>query len=384
MRQWLVISLLVPTSLFLAGSGCYVGFSSGYYPPYPPYPYSLGAVTSLDLGDFDGDGNVDALIGSRDANAATLADGDGGGGVHSDELLGLPMGQRAEIVRVGHFDAGTDLDAVVLDAAARLLYVFLGGGDGTFTQAATSPEDLGAGVPILAMRAAPVNGDALTDLLLVDENGNLTTWLATGAGDFAISGMAINISGATDVDGGLIDGDANLDLIVAVPGLGGVSVLLGDGAGTFAHATGSPFFPGTSPTYVALLDADGAAGLDLAVLHADPARLTVWLGAGDGTFAPGPDGAIGLLGDTAYGLVRSLDPASLDDLATVTGFSGNPFAELAKLTNAGGGSFGLIANSVVRSPLAVAGADLTNDGVTDILLGYADPAEIRAFMGRSE
>src|SRR5207249_10317895 len=86
-------------------------------------------------------------------------------------------------------------------------------------------------------------------------------------------------------------GDFNVDgiedLVVANPGYrvsdpGGISVLLGNGDGTF-HAAKS-FAAGTAPSSVAVGDFNGDGNPDLAVANAGSNDVSVLVGNGDGTF----------------------------------------------------------------------------------------------------
>jgi len=84
------------------------------------------------------------------------------------------------------------------------------------------------------------------------------------------------------------NGDAKLDLAVANRGSGNVSILLGNGDGTFKAAVNSP--AGPSPQSLAVGDFNGDHKLDLIVV--DPGDLTnnkpgvvnLLLGNGDGSF----------------------------------------------------------------------------------------------------
>src|SRR5881397_3916039 len=87
---------------------------------------------------------------------------------------------------------------------------------------------------------------------------------------------------------GDFNGDGRLDLAVTnassydVPGT--VSVLLGNGDGTFQSALS--FAAGSNPLSVAVGDVNGDGRLDLAVANYYSNDVSVLLGNGDGTFQP--------------------------------------------------------------------------------------------------
>ena len=76
---------------------------------------------------------------------------------------------------------------------------------------------------------------------------------------------------------GDVNGDGNLDLVVTNLSDNTVTVLLGNGAGGFTSAAGSPFSVGASPISVALGDVNGDGTLDLIVANLEDATVTVLL-----------------------------------------------------------------------------------------------------------
>jgi FG-GAP-like repeat len=67
-----------------------------------------------------------------------------------------------------------------------------------------------------------------------------------------------------------------------------VTILLGKGNGTFTEAKGSPFFAGNAPNDLAIGDFNNDGNLDLAFANHDRKYITVLLGNGRGSFATTP------------------------------------------------------------------------------------------------
>jgi hypothetical protein len=82
--------------------------------------------------------------------------------------------------------------------------------------------------------------------------------------------------------------DHHPDLVVANFEDGTLTVLLGDGKGRFAPAPGSPFACGPSPNDIAVADLNGDGNLDLVVANTGTPYIAVLLGDGRGRFSPSP------------------------------------------------------------------------------------------------
>ena len=90
----------------------------------------------------------------------------------------------------------------------------------------------------------------------VDGAGN-ANFVSTGT--FAVGNFPRSLTA------GDLDGDGDLDLVVANQNDDEVTVLLNDGSGGFSEAAGSPVAVGNLPQAVTAGDLDGDSDLDLAV-----------------------------------------------------------------------------------------------------------------------
>ncbi len=115
--------------------------------------------------------------------------------------------------------------------------------------------------------------------------------LGNGAG----SNMGISVPVAVGADPrdvlvGDFDGDGDQDLATVNYGSDDVTILLNNGSGVFSEASGifSPAAVGDRPFHIASADIDGDGIKDLAVANYGSASVSILLGNGNGTFVPFP------------------------------------------------------------------------------------------------
>src|SRR5271166_4606842 len=93
---------------------------------------------------------------------------------------------------------------------------------------------------------------------------------------------SLALSGApSSIAAGDLNGDGKLDLVVANFDTGKISILLGQGNGTFATPVDYPV--GKQPTFVLVGDVNGDGKLDVVVCNEAEGTLNVLFGNGDGT-----------------------------------------------------------------------------------------------------
>ena len=81
-----------------------------------------------------------------------------------------------------------------------------------------------------------------------------------------------------------LNNDKFIDLAVTSETDSSVTILLGNGNGSFIEATGSPFFAGPQPNDIVLKDLNKDGNADLAIANHEQKFLTVLLGNGKGIF----------------------------------------------------------------------------------------------------
>lgn len=286
--------------------------------------YSSGGVvaTSVTIADVNRDGNLDLIVGNQ-CLASTCASGGvsvllGNGNGTFQTAQGYATGGLSTVsVAAGYFNHDRKLDLVVANQCQSSgnckgnVGVLLGNGEGTF-QAAQSYAS--GGYTAVSVATGDFNGDGKTDLVVANQcessancnNGNVGVLLGNGDGTFATAQSYASggnsTSGITVSD---LDEDGQMDLVLsnqcqlaANCGMGSVSVLMGNGDGTFQSAQ-NYISDGVLAQFVGIGDWNGDMKPDLAVVNQCQSgsictgTVTVLLGNGDGTFQVPPSYASG-------------------------------------------------------------------------------------------
>jgi hypothetical protein len=281
-----------------------------FSPPFLSYGTGQGAY-SVAIADLNADGRPDLAVASGSGVSVLLGYGDGTFGAHTD------FGQGSESVAIADLNGDGRPDLAVAGGAMSVL---LGNGDGTFGPSS----DVGTGGNSVAI--ADLNADGKPDLAVADWFGlRASVLLGNGDGTFQPQ-TYYPISGgyASSVAIADLNGDGRPDLVVTyVYGRyegGEVAVFLGNADGTFGAHTDFAL-AGGRPTSVAIADLNADGRLDLATADAghffSGYTVSVLLGNGDGTFGPASAFVTGPAPQSVA--IADLNADGLPDLAVAGG-----------------------------------------------------------------
>ena len=262
----------------------------------PPVPAAMAAGNL----NSNTDSFPDLLVTDPDANTVTvLLANSTANGTFTIQPHPIAVGNEPSAIAVGTFNSNTNsnLGFVVTNFADNTYSVFAGNADGTFTQIKGSPFALAAGEsgPI-AVTVADFNGDGKPDLAILNQTSNNVTILE-GNGDgtfteFQKSPLPVGNVAVAIASGGLA-GSTGPALAIVNQKDNTVSVYLGNGDGTFLQASQSPLTTSNTPSGVAIADFVQQSTGGIAVTNTASGTVTVFLDLGNGLFTNALEPAAG-------------------------------------------------------------------------------------------
>jgi hypothetical protein len=358
--------------------------------------------------DANGDGKLDVAVSNKLSFDVSVLLGDGKGNFGTPRAF--VTDQEPLTVAAGDLNGDNIPDLVALNRDNNYAdaVVLVGQGDGSFI----GVEDVIVDPTPNAVIAGDIDNDGLADLIVAHSTGTLLVRraqpsggfaapltlqaagvpVAIGCGDFNADGwldiVALSTSNVSmflgqrngfpsiknyAVVGGVAlavgdwDRDGRPDLAVASQGdsSGAINILLSKADGTLQSL--APILLSVNPLAIDWGDFNKDGKLDLAVVS-NPAKVTIALGNGDGTFQPATDVSASIGGSDARTLaVADFDGDGFDDIAVLLGPSDN---KVVVLYGSGGMNF------TAGSPLTfgtnnvwdLAARDINGDLLPDLVM----------------
>ncbi len=356
----------------------------------PPGNSPGNEPASIATGDFNGNGSLGLAVVDQGSDSVTILPGNGDGTFQQSLSVPLPPGAGPSSIVAADFNDDGRLDLAVTDTNLSEVSILLGNGDGTF-QSSTVALPAGSGPDAIAV--GDFTGNGRVDLAVADEDTNaVTILLGNGNGTFTV-GQTIPLVNPADpnnsfgfadsIVAGKFTSNGYVDLVVAEPGIDAVTVVLGNGNGTFTQGTTIAFGAATPPQVMSLVAGDfrndGLTDVAVATMNIfEGDSVDVLLGNGNGTFQA-PD-------VISLGSAGVLFPVGI----VAADFTGNGILDLATADASGDGSDDYSVylgngNGTFQGPTpyffggsggystAIAAGDFTGNGLADLAVTRTGP-----------
>ena len=323
-------------------------------------PADSGPYTDVLLVDVNQDGNLDMVL-ARQAGGDRLLLGTGDGHYY-DASANLPFSAE-ESNAVGAVDIDRDGDIDLVFARKQGVRLLINNGSGIYTTQAWAGDTLDEAQGIAF---GDFNTDTLPDVL-VGRDSRPDTVLLSGAGTHTAQSLPITPGSTLDARVADVNGDNKLDLLLVRIGMHDV-LLLGDGAGGFQDASDRlPDDPAFISFSADMGDIDGDGDIDILIAVGGATGLNrLWRNDG-GQFV---DVTASQWPTLLYGTAKVLF-VDLDDDGDLDVLEVNFFGPDRLYRNDGAGNFqpwaSLPESSDLRGVAAAVG-DVDHDGDTDIAL----------------
>ncbi len=237
--------------------------------------YAVGNnPVSVTVGDFNGDGRADLAVANQFSNTVSVLLANTLGGFKA--AVSYTVGAQPDAIVIGDFNGDHILDLATANRGSGDVSILAGRGNGDFYRA----QNFHVGVSPSGLVAADFNSDGLMDLAVADQATNTVNVLLSG--NFKPVKLAIvggpnplafqkpmsfgTAAQPVSIVVGDFNSDGNLDLATADQLANAVSVLLGNGDGSFGAATNVNV--GNKPQSLAVGDFNGDHRDDLVIANA--------------------------------------------------------------------------------------------------------------------
>jgi hypothetical protein len=378
------------------GTGTLTTTPASQFTPYQSYPLAnlndgnTGGTIGPAIGDFNGDGRPDYAVPANSGSVFILL-GKGDGTFTNGTTITTTSPFEPTSVVVGDFNGDGKQDLAVLSAnGIGSVNIYLGNGNGTFGTA-TNFKVATANSASRLLAVGDFNEDGIQDLVAVNNSIN-TVGVLLGKGDGTFNTAvpySLNTSGILgdapwNVVVGDINQDGHLDLVVASDDAGSVSILPGNGNGTFKAVT----YIATGAQQVgsvALADFDKDGKLDLATTSAPDNAVYILLNnSQSNSVAFGTPTKYTMNGGPYYLTIGDFDRNGNPDIISANGGGNNVGVLIGNGdgTFAGAAYYGVGAGSIFANVGDINGDDrvdltaVTSNGLSVLLSGQAETATL--------
>jgi large repetitive protein len=236
-----------------------------------------------------------------------------------------------------------------------------------------------AGTAPFGLTAADFDGDGKLDLAVANnDDDTVSILLGNGDGTFKTQTTFATVGSPYGIATGDLNGDGHADLVVGSTGGQGLTIALGDGTGAFTVTTLSA---SGCLAYPVLADVNGDGNLDIVVGNECGNGIQIFLGDGTGNFtAATPLGGTGVSGVYQV-VVADFNADGILDIAAAASTGTNVYMYLGDGT---GGFSAATAVPAVSGAWAIAAGDFDGDHNLDLVVTSNSGSGFSVLLGKGD
>ncbi len=360
----------------------FLGYGNGTFRSGVLYSTGFGSgPCSVVVGDFNNDNQPDIVVTNYWAYNISVFLGYGDGSFSNPTTFSTGIDSEPVALAIGDFNSDNRLDIVVANFGTANLGVFLGYGDGTFHSQVTY--STGSGSRPHSVATGDFNNDSQLDIVVANFwTNNVGVFLGHGDGTF-LNQTTYSTDydlGPSSVDVGDFNNDNRSDIIVANYWTGTISLFLGYDNGAFSSQITFSTGSSTGPWSITIGDFNNDSRLDVAVANQWSDNLGVFVGYGNGSFSSESIYSTGIGSNPWSVAAGDLNDDGHSDIAVANWGTNNVDLYIGY----GNGSFSTqqtISTAYPSNPYSVAVGDFNDDGRLDITVVNLGSNNIGIFLG---
>jgi hypothetical protein len=333
------------------------------------------------VGDFNNDNYLDIAVGFLKSDEIGILLGNGDGSFR--DFMFYSTGTKSQPSSLSIYDFNNDgrMDIIVCNHGIRNIAILLGYGNGSFATMGTY--STGARSSPQATEIADMNKDGQMDIVVVNSiTNNVGILFGRGDGSFStLVSYSTGIgSGPTSLAVGDFNNDSRLDIVVSNYDGSNVGIFIESSNGGFENQVTYSTGYLSLPFWVAVEDFDEDGRLDIAVSNYNNNNVGIFLGYGNGSFAPIVKYSTGIGSAPKQVRVADFNNDNILDIAVANYGTNN----IVVLFGFGDGTFLLgtaYPTGVGSAPNALAIGYFNNDTRLDIVVGNFLSNTIQIFLG---
>jgi VCBS repeat protein len=347
----------------------------------PPTTVNTGnGPKMVALGDFNKDGNLDAVSVNNGGNNVSILQNIGAGAFLVAGKINLPSGSFPDALAAADFNHDQKPDVAIAYEQTNLVTVANGDCQGGFAILNSANN---VGITPITMVAADFDGDQDTDLVVGNNFDNSFSYLANGGlGNFTVTN-GLSAGAACDSlvasASGQISADAFPDVAFACEGVGYVCTVRGTGLGgasAFGPAVCTQLGGTSEGVAVARYNLDNLQ--DIAVTARDLGEVQIGISDGNGGITDIP--ATFPVNSLPVGIVSAdINGDLIADLVIANSGSGTVSALLGD--GGGGFTFPSIDSPAGQAPTALVVQDINMDGKQDVVVVNTNGNDVSLLLG---